>query len=86
MRIEHFWTPASALDYFFPDLSELGPDPTRRYTHGDRLDGTDFIVGHAVFFGDPKEMLHSRVASQGEGHGQLDHRRHFLIQYVIVGR
>ncbi len=61
-------------------LTELSPDATCRYTHDDGLDSPDLRVREALFFGDAKEMFHSRITAHGQGRRQLNHHRHFLIK------
>lgn len=68
----------------FPDLPELGPDSSGRNPHGDGLHRADFIVREAVFSGNAKEVLHSRVASYRERCRQLNHDGCFRVQQIIL--
>ena len=70
----------------FSGLPELGPYSSGRNTHDDGLDNTDFIVGQAGFLGDAKEIFHSRVATDGEGRGQLDHHRCLIVERFVFNR
>ena len=54
-------------------LVELCPNPASRNRHYNGLHCTYFIIGQTLFFGHAKVMLHSRIAGESHGRGQVKH-------------
>lgn len=53
-------------------ILEFGIDTAGGNRHGDGLGCTDLLVRDVVFLSIAKAVGHSRVASHGHGHGQVD--------------
>ena len=68
----------------FPDLSELCANSAGFDRHHDRLHGADLFVRDALFPGDPKIRLHSRIASSCHGGREVDEQGRLLVENLVV--
>jgi hypothetical protein len=48
------------------------------------LGRTNFLGGDALIFGDAKIFLHSRIATDSHGSGQVEQQSGLRIEYLIV--
>ena len=88
--------PAAAAGLFRPGVlllfatdagfAELDPHPSGGYGHDYGLNGTDLLIGQALFFGDAKVVLHSRISSKSHGRSHVQHEGCFRFQGFILAR
>ena len=67
-----------------PHLSKLRTDPAGLDRHHDRLDGADLVIRDALFPGDAKIVLHSRIARGRHRGREVDQQRRLLIEDLVV--
>ena len=70
--------------FAIPDFSELRADPSGLDRHHDRLDGPNLLVRDALFPGDAKIVLHSRIARGRHRGREVDQQRGLLIEDLVV--
>ena len=71
-------------DSAVPRLAELGLDLSRGYGHHDGLNSTDLFIAETRFPGYAKVIIHSGIAGQGHGAGQVDHQRCLRFEDLVA--
>ncbi len=65
-------------------IAHLRVDASRRYGHDHRLHGSQLALCYALFLGHAKVVLHSGIAAQCHGGGQMEHQRGLWLQNLGV--
>ena len=67
-----------------PDLSKLCPHAPGLDRHHDRLHGADLFIRDALFPGDAKIGLHSRVTGGRHCGREVDQEGRFLVEDLVI--